>query len=523
MAGRLLLVVALCSFNVVKAGARPPPKLTVNPLRITETDLVTLNCVTPSSVSVSRCKFFIAMQETSKGLCVETLTATKLLEMTHKRSPAEVEVRCFYIEQLDAINFTSPDSETSTIIINNLLPPKLNVNPLVITETDSVTLDCQIPSSVNVSQCYFNIARRKPAFSCLKTLTGTELLSLAHQSSPATVEVTCFYLMTHKSPDSNVIPVSIETPRPELRVNPASVTETDSVTVNCVTPPSVSVTDCYLYFLSTKTPKVVSCLQTLTGNELLLMSHQSSPAEVEVKCFYTTGQYQSPYSYTSSIRVDVKSTTTQMTTFRTTTGLIAGISTDSVSLLSTSVTSVKPTSVSEGTDEASTDTLTSALFPVTPTNSSPETVSEGSDTSTTDILKCDVPCVTTTNSFLELRMLVVAACGFGVIVGVITLGVTVVCHKRRSEKSFPKRSQASMSGDFLSMSNIGHGGSLSADNTEAYRVISFVPAADRPTGFERVAGRESQNENAYHVYATIPEDPPAADLKDMTYSTIQPH
>ncbi|XP_054866447.1 uncharacterized protein LOC129348903 [Amphiprion ocellaris] len=344
MAGHLLLAVVLCSFNVVKAGARPPPKLTVNPLRITETDLVTLNCVTPSSVSVSRCKFFIAMQETSKGLCVETLTATKLLEMTHKRSPAEVEVRCFYIEQLDAINFTSPDSETSTIIINNLLPPKLNVNPLVITETDSVTLDCQIPSSVNVSQCYFNIARRKPAFSCLKTLTGTELLSLAHQSSPATVEVTCFYLMTHKSPDSNVIPVSIETPRPELRVNPASVTETDSVTVNCVTPPSVSVTDCYLYFLSTKTPKVVSCLQTLTGNELLLMSHQSSPAEVEVKCFYTTGQYQSPYSYTSSIRVDVKSTTTQMTTFRTTTGLIAGISTDSVSLLSTSVTSVKPAS-----------------------------------------------------------------------------------------------------------------------------------------------------------------------------------
>ncbi|KAI3370079.1 hypothetical protein L3Q82_024862 [Scortum barcoo] len=84
------------------------------------------------------------------------------------------------------------------------LPPKLIVNPPVINETDSVTLNCQTPSSVSVSQCYFHIVRGEAArrFSCLKTLTGTELLKMSHQSSPAEVEVMCFYTVKFGETDS---------------------------------------------------------------------------------------------------------------------------------------------------------------------------------------------------------------------------------------------------------------------------------------------------------------------------------
>ena len=80
-----------------------------------------------------------------------------------------------------------------TFIFSVLLPPKLTVNPPVITETDSVTLNCQTPSSLSVTQCYFYTLNVERVLSCLQTLTGTELLMMTHQKSPATVELQCYY------------------------------------------------------------------------------------------------------------------------------------------------------------------------------------------------------------------------------------------------------------------------------------------------------------------------------------------
>ncbi|CAI5687751.1 unnamed protein product [Oreochromis niloticus] len=310
MADLLLLVVLMYSFHEIKAQASVPPELTVNPPAITETDSVTLSCQTPSSVSVSQCDFYIASQKLSKGSsCVQILTATELLKITHKSLPAEVEVRCSYTVHIDTLKHTSPDSEPSTININNLRPPKLTVNPQKITETDSVTVNCQTPSSVSVTECHFiiagnEIAKRAP---CLQTLTGSEFLSWTRRSSPVTVEITCFYLNIYKSPVSNTSPITIQTPRPELTVNPQKITKTDSVTVNCQTPSSVSVTECFLYFMRRKKSTSISCQQTLTATELLSMAQQSSPAEVEVTCFYSSehkgGQYQSPHSNRYSISI----------------------------------------------------------------------------------------------------------------------------------------------------------------------------------------------------------------------------
>ncbi|XP_029286923.1 uncharacterized protein LOC115007924 isoform X4 [Cottoperca gobio] len=191
-----------------------------------------------------------------------------------------------------------------------LLPPTLTVNPPVISETDSVTLHCQTPSSVPVSQCYFKTMRTKrgKVFPCLKTLTGTELLEMSHQSSPAEVKVTCFYLHATQSPESNISSIIIRTSLPPtLTVNPPVISETDSVTLHCQTPSSVPVSQCHFYTLSGETVKDVSCLKTLTGTELLEMSHQSSPAEVEMTCFYTVklgeSHYLSPHSDTSSVTI----------------------------------------------------------------------------------------------------------------------------------------------------------------------------------------------------------------------------
>ncbi|CAG5980867.1 unnamed protein product [Menidia menidia] len=287
------------------------PTVRVDRPVITETDSVTLNCVTPSPFSVTQCDFYIENKKKSDSYsCMQTITGAELLKVTNRMSPTEVKVRCSYTVKDGGIYHLSPSSGESTIIINNLPQALLRVNASVITETDSVTLNCVTPSSV--PECFYGFLKENPSkrFSCLKTLTGAELLSLTHQSSPAKVDVTCFYLNSNPSPESNIVTIDIQLPSPELTVNPRLISATDSVTLNCVAPSSVS--ECFLYFMGTKISRTISCVQTLTGTELLVMAHQSSPAEVELKCYYAVaqrgGKYFSPNSNICSVIVQTKLT-----------------------------------------------------------------------------------------------------------------------------------------------------------------------------------------------------------------------
>ncbi|XP_035009295.2 uncharacterized protein LOC118105530 isoform X2 [Hippoglossus stenolepis] len=102
------------------------------------------------------------------------------------------------------------------IQIQALLQPKLVVSPPVITETDTVTLDCQCPP--DAFQCFFYTEGGETKISsCLKTLPGSELLLMAGQSSPAEVKVRCFYAVssgdTHPpSPHSEISSITIHRP-----------------------------------------------------------------------------------------------------------------------------------------------------------------------------------------------------------------------------------------------------------------------------------------------------------------------
>ncbi|XP_017290934.1 uncharacterized protein LOC108247377 [Kryptolebias marmoratus] len=540
MAAELLLIIFINVFHDVKAEALHQPELMVDRPVITETDLVTLNCSFPSPVSVSWCRFYIENQEIVEDFsCVQKLTGAKLLKLSKRGLPAEVKVRCFYKVEIGAIISSSPDSETTTIIINNHLPPTLTVNGLIITETDSVTLNCVTPSSVSVNECHFNFLRRKPAkrLSCVKTLTGSELLSLTQQSSPAQVDVTCFYLSSHPSPDSNMLNIIIQIPRPELTVNPRLITETDSVTVNCVTPSSVPVNKCHLYFMSSKTSRTVSCEQTLTGTELLSLAHLKSPAEVELQCFYTVelrgAQQQSPDSNISSINIQNVKTdpTTSLTTpaVLVTTGLtVSTPSRNTNSFISSSLTSVKP--ASDPTVSTAAETFGSlSASPGSHEEESGDTiippVSRGPPAAFTDMFTSAHPVTSSapttdteqkhrTKTKQRVWMLVVATPGFGVALGVVLLGAALLCFRRqrrrakRTEEYLNKRSQANSTG-----------------NNGGYYMITSVPAADSPIELQQMKRRDSQNENSdlYHVYATVTDEPDATTPADTTYCTLQAH
>ncbi|XP_034442022.1 uncharacterized protein LOC117761842 isoform X2 [Hippoglossus hippoglossus] len=99
------------------------------------------------------------------------------------------------------------------IQIQALLQPKLVVSRPVITEKDTVTLDCQCPP--DAIQCYFYTEGGETKISsCQKTLSGSELLLLAGQSSPAEVKVRCFYAVRSgdrhpPSPHSEISSITI--------------------------------------------------------------------------------------------------------------------------------------------------------------------------------------------------------------------------------------------------------------------------------------------------------------------------
>lgn len=97
-----------------------PPTLTVSTSVISETDSVTLHCQPPASASVHHCYFYTGEQQSNKGnSCLQTLTGTELLFMSHQRSPAEVKVRCFYTVKYGAVNSPSLHSDTSSITIQS--------------------------------------------------------------------------------------------------------------------------------------------------------------------------------------------------------------------------------------------------------------------------------------------------------------------------------------------------------------------------------------------------------------------
>ncbi|XP_026022178.1 uncharacterized protein LOC113021691 isoform X1 [Astatotilapia calliptera] len=208
----------------------------------------------------------------------------------------------------------------------------------------------------------------------------------------------------------------------------------------------------------------ISCLQTLTATELLSMAQQSSPAEVEVTCFYMSqhkgGQYQSPHSNISFINIQM-GTTSSVTTPRTS----SDISVDPIS-----------------TKLSTTGTTSSVTTPRT----------------------SSVPSAH--------KLLPVVATGFGVIVGIISLGMALVCVKRRND-------------NFSSAKKTGRGGWMSPNDTEAFNMTSLVPGDDPPKGSNQLKRQESQTEDSslYHLYSSIPEEPDKTPTvkTDLAYSTLQ--
>ncbi|XP_020349909.1 uncharacterized protein LOC109899232 [Oncorhynchus kisutch] len=187
---------------------RDIPQLTVSSTVIRETESVLLSCETPPSLPVTHCYFYIEGGENPpNSSCTQTLTGTELLKRADQTFPDVVKVTCYYAVWKSP---TSPFSNPVSVTVQDPPPPRLTVKSTVIRERDSVQLSCQTPPSVSVSQCYFYTEGRDPKPSpCTSSLTGTELLSWAGQSSSAEIKLRCFYTVETHFPSMHSGSVSV--------------------------------------------------------------------------------------------------------------------------------------------------------------------------------------------------------------------------------------------------------------------------------------------------------------------------
>ncbi|XP_067442158.1 uncharacterized protein [Thunnus thynnus] len=326
------------------------------------------------------------------------------------------------------------------------LPPKLTVNPQVITETDSVTLNCQAPTSV--SHCYFHTLSEQTAtvLPCLYTLTGTELLQMAHQRSPAEVEVKCYYTAmfgdTYSS-HSDSSSITIQSQKPQMTLQHF---DGEYVLFTCSLPGSANHdTRCNLYFGEASHPVKTTTLwrETTSTNWKFcqftvsiddLLTHLRSVLRKDASCDYTFGSEPNSLSprsggYSLTDIVDKESSKMQTTpTLTMTTGL------PSYRRVSTPV---KPTS---GTFTGITMTSPDAAL-----------TNQASNDEITETW---------------IWKLVVVVVGFGVTVGVILLGFAPLYNQSTIEKCAFKRPKAIIT-DYRDYMN------LQAGYDETYSIVIY--------------------------------------------------
>ncbi|XP_054883274.1 location of vulva defective 1-like [Poeciliopsis prolifica] len=427
-----------------------------------------------------------------------------------------------------------------------LLQAKLTADSSSITETDSVTLSCQAPAHVSVYQCYFYVnVGTQTRFPCMKTFTGTELLSMRKQSSDPEVEVKCFYTVKSEalnspSPHSDPSYINIGL-KPQLSVN---YLKGQFAAFSCSLPGSVKHdTTCNLYFgessrpaatttiLKTKSSKTNQwfCFTEIQENELL--NHLRSTKRNEVSCDYrlerngeSLSPRSDPYRFTGIAEVDLTEIITTPTSFTKTTG-----SSNVVWPNQESVTQRSVTIFTTGKEKHGTTKLTSIPSISTSTKSGDvegeSTKTEGSSDAVLSTQGATKTTKSETTSTSDLRTLIITAAVGGVIVVFILVVGACLIAKRGTGKGLSNRKKSNLKDQTMWVKTTDNTEMLPVDEDGVYSVITSGPAAHRPTGPGKSATGKPQTEDSdvYHVYCTIPDFPPPPAQGDGEYCLLQSH
>ncbi|XP_056591104.1 uncharacterized protein LOC130410450 [Triplophysa dalaica] len=196
----------------------PQAVLTVSPSVITDTDTVQMNCLNRESLNMDTCFFTVDGMESNmkeSRSCHLSLTESDIIHWSGGQRSSII-ITCYYTVFKSQVLLPSPQSEPVTVAVWKLFKAVLTASSSVITDTDTVQIDCKNRDNLKMDTCFFIIDRSRiqEKRSCQLSLTGYDIIH-GSGGQRSSVSITCFYSgQSHgfeSSPHSDPVTVTVQT------------------------------------------------------------------------------------------------------------------------------------------------------------------------------------------------------------------------------------------------------------------------------------------------------------------------
>ncbi|KAK2874041.1 hypothetical protein Q8A67_021194 [Cirrhinus molitorella] len=522
IAFQLLMEVHSYIFQLfIEVQSHESPTVKVSSDVIRESSSVKISCETPADLSVNQCYFYPNSEEKKikpSRRCKLKLTGAEVLTWAAVKSPASLNIYCYYtIKDVDKPSAHSPPATVKVLVSTSTTntqtttaiktkSPTVKVSSNFIRESSTVKISCETPEDVTVNQCYFYPNREekkiKTSWRCELKLTGAEVLTWAAVKSSALLNIYCYY--TIKDVD-----------KPSPHSSPATV----KVLVSTAT-----------------------STQRTSQKDIVISMSESPVSHRPVSTSTTNEQTTSTVIKTTLAEMSTSESTTYNKTYLHPTANLSTSMTNETMVSPTTSTLLGNSSMSEHktpnqkASEIDTFSISATMCPRTAISSLHTSTAHPTDP--------------LTSKYTDIWLYI----------GLVSTGVTVIMSgficlywfaskKRRKHKKF-RSIKPDVTSQVIGMSCSGP--------AEIYSLITAVPATSQPicggpehpeshqdstadptdTNFimsvnsiyqpsdvlvnkQQKEGNTEENENAYHLYCTIPDKPVRSNNEDPVYSLVQ--
>ncbi|XP_048029557.1 uncharacterized protein LOC125257144 isoform X2 [Megalobrama amblycephala] len=307
------VTVTIQNFSVVK----------VSPDVLSESSSVKMICETPADVTVNQSFFYINSDEKNMKLspsCELNLTGAEVLIWAAVKSPASVDINCFYTIHEDGIDKPSSRSPAATVTVLGALQ-----KPNIVYHSDDQSLvSCEILLSVRagfICSLYTEEGLLHQTDSqksqsgdhyCLFYLSHSELFTRSVNS-----QLSCDYSLNTepeiRSQRSDTITIR-DLPQAKLTASASLIKETDTVQLSCENTEDLKMEMCVFNINGRESNSKLSssCKLSLTGSQISIWSEGQS-SSVRITCFYTLKKSRvlitSPHSDPVTVQISTATST----------------------------------------------------------------------------------------------------------------------------------------------------------------------------------------------------------------------
>ncbi|KAI7795084.1 hypothetical protein IRJ41_008437 [Triplophysa rosa] len=402
------------------------------------------------------------------------------------------------------MKLTSPRSDLYTI--RGLPQAVLRASSSVITDTDTVQMDCMNRENQKMDTCFFTVdgmeSNMKESRSCQLSLTGSDIIHWSG-GQRSSVIITCFYSVYKSqvlisSPYSEPVTVAVwKFFQAVLRASSSVITDTDTVQMDCKNRENLKMDTCFFIIDRSRMKESRSCHLSLTGYDIIHWSG-GQRSSVTITCSYSAqshGFVSSPHSDPVTVTVQITTSTTTAQTTTTTTTSESPMSYSFIVKVFVGSSAVIIPHHAMGT----TTYHTAGELQLHQKGPGPRTTRDS----------------TAVSQEMWIKILPGAVCSVFVLTGLICL-CRCVCKKRTKRQGTA-------------------GETCASGPAEAYSMITSVPDTSQHTGLkhpqshqdsqsdaldnaQHKKGCTEDNENVYHVYCTIPDKPVNVAAGGQNYS-----